>query len=248
MFILGLVFVLLLGLTFGSFANVLIWRLPRKVAITGRSICPKCKKQIKWFDNIPLLSFILLKGRCRNCRKKVSLRYPLVEVSTALVFLSIYLTTTFNLFFLFYLFIIATILIAIFVIDLTHGIIPDQLVFGAYGLIFSMLFLTHAPDFFNYLFCGFTAACFLLLVNLITLGKGMGLGDVKFALVGGLFFGWPLTPIWLFTAFLTGAIVGIILILLGKARFGKQIAFGPFLVVAFYLVIIWGNFLLKLYI
>lgn len=240
-------FIAVLGLVMGSFIGALTWRFPRRESIIkGRSHCDNCGKKIGWFDNIPLFSFLILKGRCRNCRKAISLRYPLIELSTALIFLFIFWATASHWILFFYLLILSVFLIPIFIIDFEHQIIPDRLVFLSLGLIWGMLLLSSNADFFQHLFWGFSAGLFLLSVNLITKGKGMGLGDVKLALVGGTFFGWPLTPLWLFAAFLTGAITGIILIILGKARFGKQIAFGPFLIISFFIVLLWGNLLLKL--
>lgn len=232
MFLLFIIF--LLGLTFGSFANVLIWRLPRGKKITGRSICPKCFNRIKWYDNIPLLSFSLLKGKCRNCKRKISLRYPMVELATGVIFLLLYLKFGFSTEFLLFS-LVAVLLIAIFVIDLTSQIIPDELVFA--GIAIVLLFPIPHSLYAN-LFAGFSAALFLLLTHLITKGKGMGLGDVKFAILGGVLVGLTNVFQWLFLAFLTGASVGCILILIKKLKLKSKIVFGPFLVFALFLVIL----------
>jgi leader peptidase (prepilin peptidase)/N-methyltransferase len=170
----------------------------------------------------------------------------LIEILTALVCFLVYYLTFPNQLYFFYLLILSIFLVSVLVVDFEHKIIPDQLVFPAYLLVVLFLFLTNDSLFFQHLFWGFLAALFLLLVNLLTKGKGMGLGDVKLALVGGTFFGWPLALIWLFLAFLTGALIGIILILLGKTQFGKKIAFGPFLVVSFFLAILCKDFLIRL--
>jgi leader peptidase (prepilin peptidase)/N-methyltransferase len=242
-----IVFIGIIGLVVGSFISALTWRFPRgESVLKGRSVCDNCKEKIAWFDNIPLLSFLILKGHCRHCRKSISIRYPLIEAATAFVFMVVFWLVAPDWIYFLYLLILSVILISIFVIDLEHRIIPDDLVFTGYGLVFLALFLSDNPLFFQHLFLGFSAALFLLLVHLITKGRGMGLGDVKFVLFGGTFFGWPLALIWLFVAFLTGAIVGIILIVLGMAKFGKQIAFSPFLVISFFIILLWGNLLLKL--
>jgi prepilin signal peptidase PulO-like enzyme (type II secretory pathway) len=227
--------IFLFGLVFGSFVNVLVWRLPRKMSILGRSICPKCKKKIFWFDNLPLVSYLLLKGKCRNCREKISWRYPLVELASGMGFLALFIFP--HPFPSFFLLIIFTIFLAIFVIDLISMIVPDALVFtGILATFVFFIFFDH-PDFFVHLFSGFAAAGFLLVIHLLTRGKGMGLGDVKLALLSGFILGYPLSLVWLFLAFLTGAFVGSILILLRKAKFGKPIPFGPFLVFSFFLTI-----------
>jgi prepilin signal peptidase PulO-like enzyme (type II secretory pathway) len=224
------ILVFALGLIFGSFANVLIWRLPQGKNLGGRSICPRCKKKILWFDNLPLLSFFLLQGRCRECKEKISLRYPMVELLTGLVFVLLYLKFGLSYKFIFF-GLTSILLISIFVIDLTNQIIPDELVF--FGIILSVLFNL---SFVN-LFSGFLAALFLLIIHFVTSGRGMGLGDVKFAVFGGMVVGLNHVFYWLVLAFLTGAIVGCILILGRKAKLKSKIAFGPFLVLALFLVI-----------
>lgn len=217
----------ILGLVFGSFLNVLIWRLPKGMTILGRSVCPKCKKQIAWYDNIPLFSFFLLRGKCRNCHKAISRQYPLVEAITGIGFVLIGWNFPWLVLF--------CLLLAIFVIDLQHQIIPDELVFA--GIIVALPFCRSSD-----LLAGFIAASFLLLIHLITRGRGMGLGDVKLAVFGGMVVGLELVFNWLVLSFLTGAVVGVILVLVKKAKLKSQIAFGPFLILALFLtVIIWGR-------
>jgi len=224
-------------------------------------MCPKCKKKINFYNNIPLLSFILLGGKCRNCRKKISIRYPLIEASTALVFLLIYLAYR-NLVFrggvlgvwkgiigvttLPYFLIVTACLIAIFVIDFEHQIIPDELVFFIFLLTTVVLFFGNYEKMYMYLFSSFAGALFLLLLNLITKGKGMGLGDVKLALIGGIFLSFKLVYLWFFLSFTIGAIVGLVLLAFKKAKFGKPIPFGPFIIAAFFIVLFWGEGLVRI--
>lgn len=251
--------IFVLGLIFGSFINVLIYRLPLGLSLGGRSFCPLCKSRIIWFDNVPLLSFLLLRGRCRSCEKKISFWYPLVEFASGLGFVLIYLFYNnfpnnfllilkenigfWTLPFLLSLFVF---LLAIFVVDFKKRIIPDGLTYTL--LIIVLVYLLAGKGIlFPNLFSGFICSLFLLLIHLVTKGKGMGLGDVKFALFGGMFFGFPLSAVWLFVSFLTGALVGVILILLGKAKFGKEIAFGPFLIVGLFITLVWGDTILKLF-
>ena len=252
--------VLILGLCVGSFVSALTYRAPRGISIAkGRSFCPHCKAKISWYDNIPLFSFLFLRGKCRNCGKKISLRYPFIEGAIALGFLYIYSSTcslgshevvcrwneslgTINLAFLFFVF---SLLVAIFVIDLERQIIPDNLVFILFSVTTLFLLLGLSQFFFVNFLTGFLAATFLLLLFLITKGKGMGLGDVKFAVFAGVFLGWPQSVTWLFASFLIGAFVGLALILLRKASFGKHIPFGPFLVVSFFIAAFYGERILK---
>lgn len=257
---LGLVFVFLLGLALGSFINVLVYRVPKGMVITGRSVCPKCKKQIVWYDNIPLLSYFLLAGKCRKCGGRISLRYPLIELVSGMVLLLVTLmlykcftggalclwSNSISVFSYPLFWIISVCLLAIFFIDLREMIIPDELVFMPLSLITVLLVALPSPLFFVHLASGFLAAMFLLLINLFTRGKGMGLGDVKLAVLSGAVLGGYSSVIWLFLAFLTGAAAGIILILVGRARLSNKIAFGPFLILSFFIALVWGNNLFQI--
>ncbi len=240
-------FIFLLGLIFGSFISALSWRIPRGLDIwVDRSRCDKCKSPLYWYDNIPLLSFLILRGTCRNCGKKISVRYPLLELFTGVIFLLIYINgsslyRSYSVLDLVYLLIISIILISIFVIDLELQIIPDNLVFFGIFIVISYLLLTSDNRFYPILFSGFISAFSILSINLLTKGKGMGLGDAKLALFGGLFFGFPNFISWIFLSFITGAVIGIFLILIGRAQFGRRIAFGPFLVISWFAVLFWGG-------
>ncbi len=231
------ILVFVLGLVLGSFSNVLIWRIPKGLSIKGRSFCDTCRSKIFWNDNIPLLSYILLRGKCRKCKSKISLRYPLVEFTSGIIFLLLLMKFGFSLETLF-LMILSPILISIFFIDLDHQIIPDNLVFS--GIIISFLYLllfTPQVLYLN-LFSGFLSSLFLLILYFITREKGMGLGDVKFAVLAGMILGFSNIFHWLFLAFLTGAVIGCILILISKKiNLKSKIAFGPFLIFALYLVL-----------
>lgn len=241
-------FLFLLGLVFGSFIGALSYRYPRRISIKkGRSFCPNCKHQIAWYDNIPLLSYIFLGGRCRNCKRPISWRYPAIEAATAVGFAIIFFTS-FNQNFVQGLFILFMFLVLelIFIVDLEHRIIPDDFIFS--GLLVSFLYLlliSAGSLLFTSLFSGFLAAALLLLIHLFSRGRGMGLGDVKFAILGGFLVDIKLMLIWLFLAFLTGAVTGIILILGRKAGLKDHIAFGPFLVIALPLAEYFGKFLLR---
>jgi len=255
------ILIIIFGLIAGSFISALTYRFPRGISITfGRSFCPHCKKNISWYDNIPLLSFLFLKGKCRNCKNMISKRYPLIEFTTVLIFTFLFflvnncptlaqreiicdLTSIFGKWTLPYLFIISVSLISIFVIDFEERIIPDDLVFINFALILIVLILSSKESLFINMGVAFAASLFFLMLHLITAGRGMGLGDVKLVLFGGLFFGWPHTLTWLYLSVLIGALVGIILIFMKKAKFGKQIAFGPFLVISFFITLIWGKYL-----
>lgn len=244
------------GAIVGSFLSALTYRLPEgKSVIVGRSYCPDCKGRIAWYDNIPLVSFFLLRGKCRNCRKKISARYPLVEFFSGLAFYLVYrnyflIDQTlgwfggFSIFVLLYLLFVSSVLIAIFVVDFEHQIIPDELIFVLLSLQVLVFIFLGEEGIFDYLMSGLGAGLFLLAVHLITMGRGMGLGDVKFAVFGGAFFGYSLSFVWMFLAFVIGALVGVALLLAGGVGWKQKIAFGPFLVVSFFVVAFFGKFLI----
>lgn len=238
--------IILLGLVIGSFLSAFTYRFPKKISVIfGRSFCPECKHPIAAFNNIPLLSFLLLRGKCRSCNEKISYRYPFIEATTAITFLALFKYSDLTTFV--YLAPLAAILISIFVIDLEHKIIPDELVFlGILWVLGFYLFLSPALIFKNFL-VGLGASLFFLLIHLITRGRGMGLGDVKFAILGGGILGWPLAVVWLFLAFAGGALIGVLLILLKKAKFGREIPFGPYLAGSLIVTIIWGQQILAWY-
>lgn len=240
-------FVVVLGLIFGSFISVISYRLPKGVNfIKGRSFCPKCKNKIDWYDNIPLLSFFLLKGKCRKCNNKISIRYPLIELSTSLFWLFIYLYNYKNLLIVILYFIFYLIVASIFVIDFEKGIIPDELTFFGFIISFIYILLFDNSHSFEHLLGGFSLSSLMLLIHLVTKGKGMGLGDVKFTLFPATFLIFPKNILWLILSFIIGSIVGTILIIFKKAKFGKAIPFGPFLAFSFIVVILWGDNIVKL--
>lgn len=233
--------IFVIGLFFGSFLNLIVDRLYSKETILkGRSHCEFCKKNLEWFDLIPLLSFIILKGKCRYCHKKLSFYYPLVEVTTGILYVVSFLFvfglnfqfTGINIQLLnfFYFLFLSSSFIIIFFEDLKHGLIPEMVVYPTILVSFVYLILNSQPI-SNYLLSGFGAFSFFLLLFLITKGKGMGFGDVILAFLLGLVLGFPKIILALYIAFLTGAIFGLILILWKKKRSLKEtIPFGPFLI------------------
>ncbi|EKD62963.1 MAG: type II secretory pathway, prepilin signal peptidase PulO [uncultured bacterium] len=255
---LSIVSVVVFGLVVGSFLSAYTYRQPRgKSIIKGRSVCPRCKSKIAWFDNIPLLSYLLLEGKCRSCKKKISLRYPLIELGTAILFVvalfgsrAVRLNvgwTTLLPDYLFYLviFILISISISILVIDLEHQIIPDEPVFLALSVTLLLLLFSGYTNVWENLLAGFGSALFLLLLHILTRGRGMGLGDVKLALVGGLILGIPLSAVWMFGSFILGGALAVILLFLGEAHLGQKVAFGPFMIASFFIVLIFGDTIVK---
>ena len=244
-----LIIIFLFGLAVGSFLNCLIYRLETKQGfLLGRSFCPKCRHILEWHDLIPLFSFILLKGRCRYCRKKISIQYPLVELFTGILFLLFFIFH-----FSFFIYLISCFLIAIFVYDLKHYIIPDRLIYPAIALaLFYQLF--EAWSFgpgglfeIRNLVYGTLPSLFLLGIILISGGKWMGLGDFKLAILMGLILNWPKVLVALFFSFFIGGIMGIALLLTKKKKLTSEVPFAPFLVSGTFIALFWGEEIINWY-
>ena len=223
--------IFIFGLAVGSFLNVLIDRIPKgKDIIFKRSHCDHCQRELKAFDLIPLLSYLLLRGKCRYCRKKISGQNPLVETATGLIFVFIAAQSANKE--VIYQLAVAGILIAIFAIDFKDGIIPDSLIIFLISITFIFQILSAPWAIFANLATGLILAVFFLLLVILTRGRGMGLGDVKYAFFMGFYLGFPLSIAAFYVAFLTGAVISLILILLRKKTLKSRVAFGPFLVTA----------------
>lgn len=235
----------ILGLFFGSFLGVLGDRIVKnKDFIKGRSKCDYCKRELAWKDLVPVISYLMLLGRCRYCRKKLSYTYPLIELLTGIVFALTYLffKDTFSL--VFYLIFFSG-LITIFFSDLKHGIIPDKIVFPLSTL--SLIYSFYRGNIVVDLLSGVIAFSVFLLIYLLTRGRGMGFGDVKLVFLLGLALGFPKIVFSLYLSFLTGALVSIILILWGRKKFAKDtIPFGPFLVFGAFISIFLESLILEL--
>ena len=234
--------IFIFGLAIGSFLNVVIYRLKTNESILiGRSHCPKCGAILKWYDLIPVLSFLIQKGECRYCQKKISFQYPLVEIITGLLFVLILSKFGFDLLITYYLLLITCFLIVIFVYDLRHYLILDKIVFPA--IIIVLFYQVFIGNFLNPFLSALLAGGFFLSLVIVSKGKWMGMGDVKFAILMGLILGWPNILLALFLSFFSGAIIGIILILFGKKGLKSQIPFGPFLVGSTILIMLYGHYL-----
>lgn len=242
----SLLFLFILGLAFGSFLNLLADRLPSGEDVFIKpSHCDFCKRKLRVLDLVPVFSFLFLKGRCRYCKHKLSIKYPIVELITGLGFVLIYKYINFfplpspTFISVLFLLILFSVLFVILLSDLWYFIIPDQMLILGVGtvLIFKLLF--QRTDFISSLLTGLTTLLFFYFLHIITRGKGMGFGDVKYAFLMGFLLGFPAIVVSLYIAFLTGAFIGLILIIVGKARLKTKIPFGPFLIVATIITFIW---------
>ena len=246
----------LLGLMVGSFLNVLVYRL--RVAediFFDRSHCPHCKKMIEWYDNVPLLSFILLAAKCRNCRKKISWQYPLVELATGILFAAIgaryfiaqdAASWTTTLYFLG----VAGFFMAIFVYDFLYMEIPEVLIWPAisWALAFNLLIDWNEKNFssgllsvhtYSGILAAMAAFAFFFLLSAVSREKWMGMGDSYLAVFLGLVLGWPQILLALFFSFLIGSICGIILMASRRKKMKSQLPFAPFMVSGAIIALFW---------
>ena len=255
MILLNSFLIFLLGVCLGSFANVCIYRLPKdKQIISGRSLCPKCKKKINWYDNLPLISFIILNRRCRNCKKTISSRYFIVELITGITFFIIYLNFD-NLYTIIFLSILSLILIMIFFIDLENFIIPDSLNFAIMGLAiiknFFPNFNTSLVHDINQSIIGgiigyLTIWLIIFLYKAIKKIDGMGLGDAKLMAGIGLLFGWQSIPLVLFISSILGLVFVIPSLIKKQKNMRSEIPFGPFIIISLLIYFVIGDFLYTL--
>lgn len=236
------------GFVVGSFLNVLIYRFPAGRTLLGRSYCPQCDNKIKWFDNIPVISWLLLRGKCRNCKSKISLRYPLVEAFTAATWFTATLTLGITAVLPVYLLAIA-ISITLAIIDYDTMRLPDPLVLIMTGLVVLIVsgeaYLSDSSEVLVHAALGALAlGGFYFLIWLATLGRGMGFGDVKLApslgaLLGLAGFGSLI--VGAMSAWMIGGALVILGWLAGRVGKGKHVPFGPFLLGGAWIGFLWGE-------
>lgn len=263
-----------LGIVIGSFLNVVIYRLPIMLERkwekdcyehlqqtapikyktfnlnTPRSHCPKCKTQISWWQNIPVISYILLRGKCNHCKTTIHWRYPAIELLTCLTTLLATIHLGISIQTLAMLILTWALIVAIF-IDLDHQLLPDNITLPLIwlGLLLNIKHIFTTPE--NAIIGAasgyFTLWTISYIFKLIRKIDGMGYGDFKLLAVFGAWLGWQLLPFILFAASLIGSIVGISLVLSKKYPFTRPIAFGPYLAVAGWLAFFWGQNILSWY-
>ena len=267
-----LVLALILGLVIGSFLNVCILRIPLEVPITvPRSHCPHCKKLIRWYDNVPVLSYLILGGRCRRCKKKISARYPLIEAVTGLISVLLYLKfglgVEWAIFFLF-----SAALLVLAFIDIDHRILPDVITLNGIWLgaianvylaepspLVSRILRSAGLDVTNPRIIALVgsllgvvagggllwgvAAAYLRLRGI----EGMGFGDVKMMAMVGALLGAPMALLTIMLGSLLGSVVGLTFMrLTGKSR-DYELPFGTFLGIAGIVAVLYGEDLVRLY-
>ena len=245
------VLIFILGLIVGSFSNVCIYRIPRNESIIyPASHCPKCRSNITPKDNIPLLSYILLKGRCRNCKSKISIQYPIVELLTGLIYLIVYLIYGLSVQTLIYI-VLSSALIIIAFIDLNEQIVPDVISLPGIVVGFIISFFVSYISFINSALGVLVGGGIILIIGLagsvIFKKEAMGGGDIKLAAMIGAFLGWRYIVISLFLGFFLGALAGIILILSKIKSREDTVPFGPFIVLGSFITLLWGEKIISWY-
>ncbi len=260
---------LILGLIVGSFLNVLVYRLQTTEKLFwDRSHCPHCKHIIRWYDNIPVVSFLLLHGRCRDCQKRISWQYPLVEITTGIVFALIGLVffkgnTLLSWLSVSYYFFIASSLIVILVYDWLYMEIPSIVLWVAvalavaynlyidwlmiygnnFGFLTPVIAKVERPALlqmhtYSGVLAAFLAFLFFFFLATKSKEKWMGMGDAYLVILLGLFLGWPQILLALFLAFFLGSVYGIIMLILGQKKMKSQVPFAPFLILGTFVTLL----------
>lgn len=244
------------GLAIGSFLNVVIYRVPNKMSLNGRSHCPKCDRMIRGYDNIPVLSWFILGGKCRDCKETISWRYPFIEALHAAFWVAIVLffgpiapmLVPILLFF-------ASISVALTMIDFDTMTLPNSIVYPT--IVINAVYLTTFAvingEIDNLARAGLASLIltgFYFIIYIASKGRGLGFGDVKLAIALGLilgWFGWGAVIVGTFAAFVVGGIPGAILMAAGVLKKGKPIPFGPMLLLGAWLGIFFGESIWTVY-
>jgi len=256
----------LIGAVIGSFTNCFIWRLYKEETLWDRSYCPKCRKLIAWFDNIPVLSFFVLRGKCRQCEQKISWQYPIVEFTTACLFaVSAYILVhdmlsgldIYDALFLlsggtFILalvksWLIIFVLTSIFLYDVRWYLIPDKIVLPGALLVFILnLFLGY--DWLTMLICGLIGGGFFLMQFLVSRGKWVGGGDIRLGLFLGFATGrYDEMILAILLTYCIGSIIGTLLVIFGKKHWGSKVPLGVFMAPALLITLFWGQKIIAWY-
>lgn len=242
-----------IGLIIGSFLNVVVARTRSQQTWGGRSHCVHCKALIRWFDNIPLVSFIWLRGACRSCRRPISVQYPLVETATAAVFVTVaavrlaegvfpdvWLVLVRDWF-------VSAVLIVIFIYDFRWYEIPDR--FSVPGIVGALAVNVALGVSWQSLAVGIAVgAGFFLLQYAISRGRWIGGGDIRLGALMGATLGWPLVAVALFVAYVGGSVIALGMVAVRKKSWQAAVPFGTFLAPAILVALLWGNELLAWYV
>lgn len=235
------------GLIVGSFLNAVIWRIKHKKSfLKGRSICPQCKHELGVLDLIPVFSFLFLRAKCRYCKKKINWQYPLVELATGLGFVLVETCHGMSLQTFFYI-IIFCFLIIIFVYDLKYGLILDRVSIPAMVIAFAGNLIIGQEVWWSLILGAAIGGGIFLAQFLISKGKWVGGGDLRLGVVMGLLLGWEKVLVALFLAYISGALVAVVLLLQKSKKMKDAIVFGTFLSAATFVTMLYGDKIIDWY-
>lgn len=231
------VFVFLFGIVIGSFLNVCIYRYPKQESLMKGSHCMQCGYRLRWYDLVPLFSYLILRGRCRKCHTKLSLQYPLVEGMNGALYVIVFLANGVNSISIVYC-LLTSALIVLSVIDFRSYIIPDKvnLVILVLGIFAILLDREHWAE---HIIGFFSVSVLLLIIYLVTVGRGIGGGDIKLMAAAGLIVGWKVNVL----AFLLGCILGSVihLIRMKVSKAEHKLALGPYLSMGIWIAMLFGE-------
>ena len=237
--------IFMFGLAIGSFANVCIYRLPKKESVVFPvSHCTACSTPVRPFDNIPVISYLILGGKCKDCKESISVIYPIIEVITALLILAGFFKFGMTFDFLIYT-VVAPTLVIITVIDIEHQIIPDVITLP--GIVLGLAAGSYTIGFIDS-FSGFLLGGGLFYLLAVLSNGGMGGGDIKYIAAAGALVGWQKVLLIIFIGAFLGSFMGLLQIVVQKKSRKSLIPFGPFLAAATLITLFYGNLLIKLYI
>jgi len=248
------IFIFISGTLFGSFLNVVICRLPKKESVVAvGSHCPKCNKKICWFDLIPIFSYFILKGKCRQCKEKISWQYPLVEFAAGALFLGFALLHGFDNPLFWRDAIFSLFLIPILALDWKHYAVYDEIVLPgiAVGLLVNLLIAWQngliVETLISIVIAVFIAGLFFLLQYFISGGQWIGSGDIFIGVMLGAMLGWPQVAVAIFISYIIGAAAALILLALKIKKRRDQLPLGVFLCLGALITLFCGNNLLNWY-
>jgi leader peptidase (prepilin peptidase) / N-methyltransferase len=246
-----ILFIFGLGLIFGSFLNVVIYRLHAGQSLLGRSFCTQCKGRIKGYDNIPIISYFILKGKCRMCNERISPYYPIVEATTGILFTLVFfvvepLSDTRAIMELLSYWVFISVLIVIFFYDLKWYLILDIVTIPA--IIFAFITNIYLGNpWSNLLVAGILGGGFFLLQFVVSGGRWIGGGDIRLGVLMGAILGFPMILVALMIAYFVGTIISLPLVYVGKRNMGDKIPFGTFLSFSTVVTLLYGNNILDWY-
>ncbi len=244
--LIALIASVIFGLVIGSFLNVVIYRVPKELSLSRPgSVCPKCDKEIRGYDNIPVLSFLILRGKCRNCKANISYRYPAIEILTAIIWAITVITMGREISTIGYLLFFSG-LIALSIIDIETKLLPKKLVYISGAILTFFLFVDSVVDedfrpLLNGLIVGLVYSGFLFALWFFSGGKAMGFGDVRLAIFLGIamgYYGFIVSYMGLMLSVFLGSLIGIVIAIVSGGGRKMKIPFGPFLAIGT-IIVLW---------